>query len=75
MMPSSAEAVCANSAPVEFQLELPGLWIRDSLIPDALEISETAHIRFRAVVWGVSLSALLWTSAFFAGRALWMLWR
>ena len=76
-MPSSAEAVCASSTPLEYELEPTPLWIPDSpaWIPDSLEIPENLQIRFRAVAWGVLLSLFLWASVFFTGRALWSLWR
>jgi hypothetical protein len=70
-MPSSAEAVCASSAPVEFEFDAQPLWFA----LDSIEFSETLQMRFRAVAWGVLLSSVLWTSAFFAGRALWILCR
>ncbi|HTW60536.1 MAG TPA: hypothetical protein VMD55_01940 [Terracidiphilus sp.] len=69
-MPSSAETVCASSAPVEYELESVPLWFLDPI-----EIPENLRIRFRAVAWGLSLSVLLWVSAFAAGRALWNWWR
>jgi hypothetical protein len=69
-MPSSAETVCASSAPVDFELDAQPLWFADQL-----DISESLQIHFRGVAWGVMLSLLLWASAFAAGRALWMLWR
>jgi hypothetical protein len=83
-MPSSAETVCASSAPVGYALESTPLviaesrmWMPDSplWIADSLEIPETLRIHFRAVAWGVALSVLLWISVFFAGHALWSLWR
>jgi hypothetical protein len=69
-MPSSAETVCANPARVERRLELPPSWIADPL-----EITDTLQMRFRAIAWSALLSALLWSSFYLAGRALWMRWR
>ncbi len=69
-MPSSAETVCANPAPIECRLESPPLWM-----PDPLEIGDTLRMRFRAIAWGALLSAVLWASVLLAGRALWNLWR
>lgn len=69
-MPSSAEAVCASSARVEPRLELPPAWIADPL-----EITVALEMPLRAIAWSALLSAVLWSSFFFAGRALWSLWR
>ena len=77
-MPSSEETVCANPARIECRLQSPPLWVPDLFeIPDMIPytISDSLQMRFRAVAWGVSLSALLWGSFFMAGRALWNLWR
>jgi hypothetical protein len=73
-MPSSAETVCASSARPESRfeprLELPPTWIADPL-----EISVALEMPFRAIAWSALLSAVLWTSFYFAIRALWSLWR
>jgi hypothetical protein len=73
-MPLSEETVCANPARIESRLQLPPSWVPDLFeIPDA--ISATLRMRFRAIAWGVLISALLWGSFFMAGRALWEWWR
>jgi hypothetical protein len=69
-MLSSAETVCANSARVECRLPSPPAWITGSI-----EEYDSLQMRLRAVVWGVSLSALLWGSFFLAGRTLLRAWR
>lgn len=69
-MLSAAETVCANSAPIEWRLESPPVWI-----VEPFEVCHAAQIPFRGLAWGVSLSALLWGSLFLAVRTLWNLWR
>jgi hypothetical protein len=69
-MPFSEETVCANPARIENRLPSSPSWI-----PDPFEVCDTLQMRPRAVAWGVIISAPLWSSFFFAGRALWNWWR
>jgi len=51
-------------------MESVSLWATEPI-----EIFENAQIRLRTVVWGVTLSAFLWSLLILSGRALWLAWR
>lgn len=69
-MASCVDTVCANSALIECRMESVSLWATEPI-----EIFENAQIRLRTVVWGVTLSAFLWSLLILSGRALWLAWR
>ncbi|MGA7340267.1 MAG: hypothetical protein WBE72_05885 [Terracidiphilus sp.] len=69
-MQLSADIVCAASTFTEARVELSAAWI-----PDPFEVCLRPELRLRGLAWGAFLSALLWTTLIFAGRALWSLWR
>jgi hypothetical protein len=69
-MQLSTESARASSALEDRCLDFEPL-----RISDPFEIGISREFRLRGLAWGLTLSAILWSSFLVAGRELWSLWR